>query len=944
MVKKSAFLLTMLLFFSVFIGSLSSVSIVKAEGSIYIRSDGSVEGTDKLQRDGNIYTFLENISVDGSGVDGIIVERDNIVIDGAGYGLQGDGNENGIILSNINSTVKNLKLSNFNIGIVVMSSENNKILENVITDNFRGLDLTASENNIVSGNYIVNNNDGIALENINNEIIKNTITNNSNIGIFLNGAGYNSIIENNITNNGRGILVSICYNNVIHHNNFVNNTNDVETDGSINIWDNDFEGNYWSDYNGIDNDADGIGDTPYIINESNQDNHPLMNIISEFKIIYIRADGSVDGTDNIHQEKNIYTLTGNIYDPIVVKKDNIIIDGSNYTLQGTGTNRGIELSDRKNVTVKNFKITRFETGIYIYDYSEPRNNTISANIITNNTYGIYIEHAHNNTVSGNTITNNEYGIYLLESRFDVLRNNNLNNNRYSFNVDNTNFINYVDTSNLVDGKPMIYWINQQDKTVPYEAGYIALINCENITIRNLTLDNNGQGILLVSTTDSTIANNTITTNVDGILLRGSLNNTISENNLTHNKRGIHIIGSWENYSLNNTISGNYIANNEEGIHLFETSNNVFRNNRMVNNNRSFRDITFYINDIDVSNTINGKPIYYWVNEHNKTIPSDAGYVALLNCVNITVQNLELSNEDYGIMFGSTINSTITNNIINNNSRGIYLTKSNNNTIRGNYITNNGHGIWLYDSSNNNIVGNYIATNRNGTSIMLSPFMPTSSNNLIYHNSYINNTKQIYIVPPGFAIPDAINNWDNGVEGNYWSDYAGVDNNGDGLGDSPYVIDANNQDNYPLVASIISPIYGFDAGIWEWIQYNLYVVSNSTVSDFSFNHENTLIQFNVEGETETTGFCNVTIPKDLLETEDKWTVLVDGASVTPTVNEDKTNTYLYFTYNHSSKIVEIIGTDAIPEFPSWTSLLILLVVVMAVIVVCKGKLKNANERY
>jgi parallel beta-helix repeat protein len=670
---------------------------------------------------------------------------------------------------------------------------------------------------------------------------------------------------------------------------------------------------------------------------------PQIEMVKAEGTIYIRADGSVEGTDKMHRNGDVYTLTGNIYDPIVVKKDNVVVDGGGYTLQGVGTGRGIELSDRKNVTVKNFEINNFETGIYIYDYSEPRNNTISANSITNNTYGVYIEHAHNNTISGNTIANNDSGIYFLESRFNVLRNNVLSNNLYSFDVINTNFVNDVDTSNLVDGKPMVYWVNQQDRTVPSEVGYVALINCRNITIRNLTLTNNGHGILLASTTDSTIANNTITKNVDGIYLSQSSNNTISENKLTYNNRGIRIEGSWRNYSLNNTITENYITNNEEGIHLFETSNNVFRNNRMFKNNCSFVDISFFVNDLDSSNTVNGKPIYYWVNEHDKIIPFDAGYVALINCVNITVQNLELTNEVYGIFMGSTINSTITNNILTNNRQGIYLTKSNNNTISGNYIINNNHGIWLYNSSKNKIVENYIANNLNGTSIMLSPFMPTSSNNLFYHNSYVNNSRQIYITPPGFAIPDSINVWDNGVEGNYWSDYVGVDNNADGLGDSPYVIDANNQDNYPLMASLMSPIFVFDAGTWEWIQYNVYVVSNSMVSEFIFDSEDAQVQFNVENETGTTGFCNVTIPKDLLNTEDSWTVLVDGASVTPTVNEDATSTYLYFIYNHSAKSVEIIGTEAIPEFPSWTPLLITLVAVVAVAVIYRRKLSKSSKR-
>jgi len=65
---------------------------VKAEDTIYIKADGSVEGTDKIQRNGNIYTFTGDIS------DSIIVEKNDIVIDGAGYQLQGNNSEYGIKL------------------------------------------------------------------------------------------------------------------------------------------------------------------------------------------------------------------------------------------------------------------------------------------------------------------------------------------------------------------------------------------------------------------------------------------------------------------------------------------------------------------------------------------------------------------------------------------------------------------------------------------------------------------------------------------------------------------------------------------------------------------------------------------------------------------------------------------------------------------------------
>jgi hypothetical protein len=41
-------------------------------------------------------------------------------------------------------------------------------------------------------------------------------------------------------------------------------------------------------------------------------------------------------------------------------------------------------------------------------------------------------------------------------------------------------------------------------------------------------------------------------------------------------------------------------------------------------------------------------------------------------------------------------------------------------------------------------------------------------------------------------------WNNSCEGNYWSDYNGTDLDGDGIGDTPYIINSNNQDNYPLM--------------------------------------------------------------------------------------------------------------------------------------------------
>jgi len=316
MKKKWASIILLLVLGSLMV-TLPNVGIVKAQNTIYIRADGSIEGTGKIQRNGNTYTVTGDI--DG----GVVVEKDGIILDGAGYVVRGTGVEHssGISLKvRSNITVSNFRIESFYYGVIMLpnyislgvpdgESSNNMITENTITGCTIGITLFESSNNNIIGNTlknstygiqivessynvidfgynnvsennITNNINGIWIErSSNNTIFGNTIINNSDIGIFLNGAGYNNIIGNNITKNGRGILVTILisYNNIIHHNNFVNNTDHVETDDSHDIWDNGFEGNYWSDYNGIDNNGDGIGDTSYIIDENNQDNYPLMN-------------------------------------------------------------------------------------------------------------------------------------------------------------------------------------------------------------------------------------------------------------------------------------------------------------------------------------------------------------------------------------------------------------------------------------------------------------------------------------------------------------------------------------------------------------------------------------------------------------------------------------------------------------------------------------------
>ena len=363
-----------------------NIQPVKASGTIYIRADGSIDPpTANITTTDNVtYTFTGNI--DGS----IVVERNNIIINGTDYILQGTGSEKGIDLSyRTNITIKNTNIKNFDWGVYLYyssnnntisgnnitnnnydgvhlhdSSNNNTISGNNITNNWHGVLLYySSNNNMVSGNNITNNNyDGVYLHgssnnntisgnNItnnnygvwlthssnNNMVSGNNITNNNYDGVRLHYSSNNTISGNSITNNEYGVRLDYSSNNRFYHNNFINNTYQVYlTDSFNNTWDNGCEGNYWSDYNGTDSDGDGIGDTPYVIDENNTDHCPLMNpywlpgdVNHDLKIdIYdvVRITGvygSQQGDPNWNCHSDIAEPYGiiNIYDVVTCTKD-----------------------------------------------------------------------------------------------------------------------------------------------------------------------------------------------------------------------------------------------------------------------------------------------------------------------------------------------------------------------------------------------------------------------------------------------------------------------------------------------------------------------------------------------------------------------------------------------------------------------------------------------
>ncbi len=129
----------------------------------------------------------------------------------------------------------------------------------------------------------------------------------------------------------------------------------------------------------------------------------------------------------------------------------------------------------------------------------------------------------------------------------------------------------------------------------------------------------------------------------------------------------------------------------------------------------------------------------------------------------------------------------------------------------------------------------------------------------------------------------------------------------------------------------------EAGTWNSITYYVNITSNSTVTDFYFNPDaGPFIKFNVTGSIGT-GVCQIAIPQSLLWVENgEWQVLVDGESIDCTIIEDENTTYVCFIYDHSTRSVQIMGTDAIPEFRQTIILLLFAVLATLTIILVKKR--------
>jgi len=548
-----------------------------------------------------------------------------------------------------------------------------------------------------------------------------------------------------------------------------------------------------------------------IIDINTSQNSEKIHIRGNTGWIDFKNAGNCTGSGNYSNPYIIKDLVidgGNSGSCILIENSDVYFTIQNCTLFNSGhsgsRDSGIYLKNVSNGKILNNNCSFNKNGIYTY-FS--KNNTISANIARNNTYnGICVAARSNKTIlDGNTACFNSYiGIHIDGGyTYHNSYNNLIINNNASYNAAAGIRITFTNDSKIINNTVINNGVS------PWGANALNIQLCQNITISMNKLEgSNSEGVYAYYLNMINFYNNTISSN------RGSGINF-------EYVRGLNIV---DNYFADNIygilLNGIYYNGEYQGVENCIISDNIFTdclyggivigevfNLTIIENEFNYCGISIQgrasvyhatSHTIGISNLVNGKPLYYYVNQTNLEINYDSniGQILLVNCNQSTLSNLIISSGSVGISLLYSNDNTISACTLNHHTWGLNIALSHSNTISGvtlnynmfgiqlynsnftiikeNRVLSNHYGMLLYESHNNQIFRNYINNNL-GFGIYL---YHTSSFNLIRANTLNSNDIGISLI--GHGIMSASNNntiIDNTLLGNRQCFFEGDDCSG-----------------------------------------------------------------------------------------------------------------------------------------------------------------------
>jgi parallel beta-helix repeat protein len=312
--------------------------------------------------------------------------------------------------------------------------------------------------------------------------------------------------------------------------------------------------------------------------------------------------------------------------------------------------------------------------------------------------------------------------------------------------------------------------------------------------------------------------------------------TITNSGLAIQLRNWAAVQENGSYISNVRIIGNKILNSEEGIWV-ETGNNVVLKNNEISGSYNFA-------------------IHVYPQGRNVLISEN----------NIIGNGLAKFSGGGVYLWGAT-NTTIAYNSFSANLYSMDLYFCGPTYIYGNNITDNQYGILFNEACHNaTVTGNNIVGNDVGVYLPLFPIggISVEPGSMFYRNNLVNNSEQARVEKPANATYGSeIVAWDNGKQGNYWSDYLTKYPNASemptsGIGDTPFVIDENNIDRYPLIERVLGNIDFTAPTILVLSPENRTYDTSRVQLDFTVSEVVSEIRYSLDGEENITIVGNMTL--------------------------------------------------------------------------------------